>query len=261
MPSVSRKEWEQIEVERSASEASHIDKRALVSNEKQIVRYLDPPLDTYYPLEYSFHLLGAIKGKNVLEYGCGDGVNSVILARREANLISLDISYDLINVARHRVGLDKPDSNVKFVVGSAHDLPIADESIDIVFGMAILHHLDLAPSSKEVYRVLKKGGRAIFQEPIRNSKLMRFVRNLIPFQHADVSPFERPLTDAELNDYARAFSDCKVRSFSLPFVNLIEVMGLPESLHARAIRIDRTLLDQSPFLENYASVKVYELLK
>ena len=261
MPNVNRREWEQVEVERSSAEASHISKRALVPNEKQVVRYLDPPPDTCYPLEYSFHLLGEVAGKRVLEYGCGDGLNTVVLARRKADLISLDISADLIKVARMRVGFDTPDSRVKFVVGSAHDLPIPDESIDIVFGMAILHHLDLAASSAEVYRVLKKGGRAIFQEPIRNSKLMGFVRKLIPFQQADLSPFERPLTDAELADYARAFSGCKVRSFSLPFVNLIEVMGLPQSLFESAIRIDRTLLDSSLLLQNYATVKVYEISK
>lgn len=261
MPNVNRREWEQVEVARSSAEASHIDKRALVPNEKQIVRYLDPPSDTRYPLEYSFHLLGEITGKRVLEYGCGDGLNTVVLARRKANLISLDISSELIKVARMRVDIDTPHSGVKFVVGSAHDLPIPDESIDVVFGMAILHHLDLAASSAEVYRVLRKGGRAIFQEPIRNSKLMAFLRKLIPFQQADLSPFERPLTDVELADYARPFSGCTVRTFSLPFVNLIEVMGLPQSLYESAIKIDRSLLDSSLFLQNYATVKVYEMSK
>jgi ubiquinone/menaquinone biosynthesis C-methylase UbiE len=261
MPNVSKREWEQIEVERSSAEASHIDERALAPNEKQIARYLDPPSETYYPLEYSFHLLGEVQGKRLLEYGCGDGLNTVVLTRRRADVISLDISDDLINVARRRVGLSTPDSSVKFVVGSAHDLPIADESIDIVFGMAILHHLDLPASSAEVYRVLKKGGRAIFQEPIRNSRLMAFLRNLIPFQQADLSPFERPLTDAELATYAEAFSSCKVRSFSLPFVNLIEVLGLPSWIYERAVTIDRTFLDNFSFLQNYATVKVYEISK
>ena len=43
----------------------------------------------------------------------------------------------------------------------SHELPLEDESVDVVFGMAILHHLDLQLASDEVFRVLKKGGRVV----------------------------------------------------------------------------------------------------
>jgi SAM-dependent methyltransferase len=131
----------------------------------------------------------------------------------------------------------------------------------VVFGMAILHHLDLDLASKEVFRVLKKGGKAIFLEPVRNSKLMWFIRNLIPYQQPDVSPFERPLTDKELQDFAKDFTSYKTRAFNLPFVNLIEVFGLSDKTLFPAIRLDGKILKNFSFLSFYATMRVIELIK
>src|SRR5262249_22074340 len=133
-------------------------------------RYMAPPADTCYPLEYAYHLLGDARGKQVLDYGCGDGIHALTLARRGARVKSLDISPELIAIARRRLHINGIDASVEFIVGSAHEIPLPDESVDVVFGIAILHHLDLALSAREVYRVLKPGGRAIFQEPVRNSR-------------------------------------------------------------------------------------------
>ena len=110
----------------------------------------------------------------------------------------IDISEDLLRLARRRLSVSGRDGGATFIAGSAHDMPFPDNSIDVVFGIAILHHLDLDLVSREVRRVLKPGGRAIFQEPVRNSPIVRFVRSLIPYRAPDISPYERPLTDEEL---------------------------------------------------------------
>jgi predicted RNA methylase len=77
--------WERAEVERSAFEASHINETALLADDEDLKRYMDPPADTCYPLEYAYHLLGDARGKLVLDYGCGDGIHTLTLARRESN--------------------------------------------------------------------------------------------------------------------------------------------------------------------------------
>jgi ubiquinone/menaquinone biosynthesis C-methylase UbiE len=185
----------------------------------------------------------------------------LIAARGAKKVIGVDISPELVRIGEKRLALHGLSENTELRVGSAHELPIEDESIDVVFGKTILHHLNLELASKEVFRVLKKGGKAIFLEPVRNSKFVRFARNLIPYQAPDVSPYERPLTDAELEKFAAAFSAYRSRAFSIPFVNLINVLGLPESLLHRAIRLDGKILKLAPFLKNYASVRVIEIKK
>jgi hypothetical protein len=87
------------------------------------------------------------------------------------------------------------------------------------------------------------------------------LRKLIPYQAPDVSPFERPLTDDELREFAKDFSDYRSRAFSLPFVNLIEVLGLPEKVLYSAIKADREILKNIKFLNYYASVRVIEMTK
>jgi SAM-dependent methyltransferase len=262
MSSPTLTEWERIEAERSAVEASHIDTARLAANEKQLARYLNPPAGTCYPLEYSYHLLGDVRGKVVLEYGCGDGLNTLALARRGARVKALDISPELIDVARRRLRINNADSDVEFIVGSAHDMPVEDESVDVLFGIAILHHLDLKLSAREVRRVLRKGGRAIFQEPVRNSNLVKFVRKLIPYQSPEVSPFERPLSDRELAEYAEGFSSYRSKAFTLPTTNLVNVLPpLERRLGDACHRWDAAVLRALPPLAHFATVRVVEMVK
>lgn len=255
------KVWENVETERSASEAKRHSTENLRLSGNIIKRYTQPPRETPFALEYAYHLLGDASGKTVLDYGCGSGENCVLLAQNGAEAVGVDISPDLIELAEKRVSLHGFEDRVSFRVGSAHELPFEDETFDVVFGMSILHHLDLKLSSDEVFRVLKKGGRAIFHEPVRNSKLVGFIRGLIPYQEPDISPFERPLTDRELSDYAGKFSEYHSRAFSLPFVNLIEVLGMSESLHHKAIKFDGKLLKSVSFLNYYATIRVVEMVK
>ena len=255
------KKWESVEVERSASEAKRKEAEDLRIADDIIERYQNPPADTFYSLEYAYHLLGDVSGKTVLDYGCGLGDNSVLVAKHGAKVIGVDISPELIELAEKRLVQHNLSDSADFRVGSAHELPLENESVDVVFGMAILHHLDLKLASDEVFRVLKKGGRAIFLEPVRNSKFIKFVRNLIPYEQPDVSPFERPLTDAELREFAVKFTNYKSRAFSLPFVNLTEVLRLPDSIQHKATKIDGKILQKAEFLNYYASVRVIEMTK
>src|SRR4051812_37789049 len=112
------KQWEQVEIERSASEASHVDDTYLVYHEGHMARYQDPPADTCYPLEYCYHLLGDVRGKRVLDFGCGSGENTILLSRRGAHVYAMDISESLIKVARQRLAINGFGSDVRFLCSS-----------------------------------------------------------------------------------------------------------------------------------------------
>lgn len=77
----------------------------------------------------------------------------------------------------------------------AHKLDFADASFDMVFGVAILHHLDFALAMREIHRVLRKGGKIVFMEPLRHNPVARLVRWFTP--HAR-TPDELPLGRPEL---------------------------------------------------------------
>jgi SAM-dependent methyltransferase len=133
--------------------------------------------------------------------------------------------------------------------------------VDVVFGIAILHHLDLRRVVAETHRILAPGGRGIFQEPVRNSKVIRAVRAMIPYRAPDVSPFERPLTDGELRQFAASFRALRTRAFTLPHVSVATVVPALRRLIHPFHRIDGMALRAFPWLAPYAGIRVIELVK
>jgi ubiquinone/menaquinone biosynthesis C-methylase UbiE len=252
--------WERAEIARSSVEATLTADQALRVSATTFERYAHPPRDTAYPLEYAYHQLGDVTGKRVVDFGCGSGANSVLLADRGAHVWGIDISEELLRLAERRLEVNGR-SGVTFIAGSAHDLPFPDASIDVVFGIAILHHLDLGLVSREIRRVLKPGGRAIFQEPVRNSALIRFARSLVPYRAPDISPYERPLTDEELRRFSSGFSQSSARAFALPHVQIGQVLPAVRNHWRKLYAWDRALLHAFPRLARYASIRVISLTK
>ena len=257
----SMQQWERAEIARSAVEAELTPDETLRVPRDIYARYVSPPADTAYPLEFAFHLLGGVRGKRILDLGCGSGGNTALLVNRGAHVWGIDISEDLLRLGRRRLTVSGCPGEATFVAGSAHDMPFPDASIDVVFGMAILHHVDLDLVAREVLRVLKPGGRAIFQEPVRNSAVLGFLRRLVPYHAPDISPFERPLTDEELRRFAGGFSRCEARAFELPPVQVGRVLRRPGDRCHALYEWDRRLLRAAPWLARYASIRVISLTK
>jgi len=247
-------ERDRAEIERSASEASKIVLKPL--DRAQIERYLNPPADTPYGLEYAFHLLGDVRGKTVVDLGCGTGENIVPMLERGARVIAMDISPDLIAIAEKRL----TDANLEasVMVGSAYETGLPDESVDIIFCMALIHHLDIKIVRNEMWRVLRKNGAIILKEPVRFSRGYAWVRSLLPAAE-DISEYEHPLTREEWAIMIQPFKVEDTRYFRLPFVPLISRV-LP-SKSVAAMRASNRILQRWPVTERYATGVVAKLLK
>jgi ubiquinone/menaquinone biosynthesis C-methylase UbiE len=257
----SMQQWERAEIARSSVEATLTPDEALSVSASTFARYQRPPAGTAYPLEYAYYQLGDVIGKRVVDFGCGSGANTALLTGRGAHVWGIDISEDLLRLGQRRLTVSGRKGAATFMASSAHDLPFPDNSIDVVFGIAILHHLDLDLVSREVRRVLKPGGRAIFKEPVRNSAILRFLRSLVPYRAPDISPYERPLTDAELARFAEGFNTWSVRAFGLPHVQVGQVLPIVKNYWRALYESDRRILDRLPWLSRYASIRVISLTK
>lgn len=243
-------ERDRAEVKRSAEEAR---KTLLVPSE--VERYLTPRPDSLFPLEYAFHLLGDVRGKTVLDLGCGTGENILPLVKRGAHVIGIDISPDLIALAERR--LRESGSQAVLKVGSAYETGIPSESVDAIFCMSLVHHLDIAVVCEEMQRILTKSGFVVLKEPIRLSKTYGRLRSLLP-SHADVSDYEHPLTSAELAILTERFQATGIRYFRLPFVALV-LRTFPVPVRRMAWKVSDWMLRNWTFTETYATAVAMKL--
>ncbi len=246
-----RTQRDQAEIQRSAMEAAKVGLTPI-----EVERYLDPPANTPFGLEYAYYLLGNIAGKTVLDFGCGSGENLIPLIRRGANVIGIDISPDLIKIAEARLANAGLKATLK--VASAYETGLGDESIDVVFCMALLHHLELPKVRDEVYRILRPGGLFILKEPIRFSRLMAFLRGFFPPPKGDISEFEHPMTHQEVALVTRPFTIVAEQDFRLPFVPLLARW---RTLRKKVWTTDRWILNHFPVLGHFATGKVMCLTK
>jgi SAM-dependent methyltransferase len=242
---------EQNEVARSASEASKI-----VIKPVRFERYLNPPVGTPFPLEYSFHLLGDARGRTVLDLGCGSGEETIPLVHRGARVIGIDISPDLIAIARRR--LDEANLDAEVRVGSAYDTELPSESVDVIFSMSLVHHLELPRVRDEMLRVLRPGGFVVLKEPIRFSGGYARLLSFLP-KHEDISEYEHPLTVPEFEIFQQGFQSEGLRFFRLPLVPLVQRSAPAVSRYA--FRFSNFLMTRFPAISRYATVVVVRLRK
>jgi 2-polyprenyl-3-methyl-5-hydroxy-6-metoxy-1,4-benzoquinol methylase len=181
--------------------------------EVDIDRYLNPPAATVHYLEYGFHLLGDLRGKTVLDVGCGSGQNLIPLLCRGATVIGIDLSPELITLAKERLARQGVQADLR--VGSAYQTGLPNNSIDVVFCKGVAHHLDVAIFNAELRRVLACNGRIIFSEPIRFSQGYAALRALLPSRGLN-SEYEHPLTRQEMSIFTSGFCLDQLRYFRLP---------------------------------------------
>jgi 2-polyprenyl-3-methyl-5-hydroxy-6-metoxy-1,4-benzoquinol methylase len=100
-------------------------------------------------------------GMTVLELGCGTGYFTRELARCGADIVAVDVSPELLEIAR----ADCPAENVRYEIQNACSLGYGEGVFDSVVGSSVLHHLEINDALGGVYRVLKSGGTIYFTEP------------------------------------------------------------------------------------------------
>ena len=126
-------------------------------------------------------------GMTVLELGCGTGSFTQELARSGADVVAIDVSPELLEIAK----ANSSASNVRYEIQNAYDLKYAGAIFDSVVGSSVLHHLEIEAALRQVYRVLKPGGAIYFTEPNMLNPQIAIQKN-IPWikQHLGDSPDE-----------------------------------------------------------------------
>jgi len=124
-------------------------------------------IDTSCPEPDIYNRLLSLDNKHILELGCGsaDKTRNIATSGNGRKITALEVDE-----IAHQKNLQITDlPNVTFGLSGAQDIPLDDESVDVVFMFKSLHHvpLDLMQTSmQEIRRVLRPGGLAYISEPV-----------------------------------------------------------------------------------------------
>jgi len=109
-----------------------------------------------------FRILGEVKGKRILDAGCGNGYLCRLLSKKDAEVVGVDISKKFIEIAE---SIEKKEPmGVEYYVGSICDLSMFKDGVfDAIVSNIVLCDLqDIEQALKELHRVLTVGGKLVF---------------------------------------------------------------------------------------------------
>ncbi len=113
--------------------------------------------NAYLEVPATLSLLKNIKGKKVLDLGCGTGRHTLKIKKKGAKVWGIDLSQKMIEIAKKEI------KDVDFRVGSVYKLPYKSNFFDVVMAGLVIHYFkDLDKAFREIRRVLKKNGLFIF---------------------------------------------------------------------------------------------------
>lgn len=202
--------------------------------------------------KHMFDFLGPLEGKTIIDLGCGYNPTPIYFALGgAAKVIACDVSPRAIEFVDKLASEFGVQDRVVRYCGPAKDLPCNDGSVDLVHGEAVLHHLDLDVAGTHLSRVLKKGGRAAFKDPLGHNPLLEFARDYLPYSWKHpVKGTDRPLRFSEIARFGRYFSKCEARGYGLFSMVAVYFSSRRNSwAHSMALRIDEPILRGIPFLQ------------
>lgn len=121
-----------------------------------------------HELEFRLQLVGALAGQRVLDVGCGDGTQAVLLARLGARVTGLDVSPRSVELAVARAALNGVESRCDFICSPIETATVARQAFDVIWGDGILQYLrdDLRPVLLRVLSWARRGAVVVFSEPV-----------------------------------------------------------------------------------------------
>ena len=210
----------------STSNTINVDPAELAKFSDLAHRWWDPesefrPLHELNPLRLHWiDQQAELKGKHVLDVGCGGGILADSMARKGADVLGIDLAGKSLKVAQlHALEASTPNIHYREVAVEvlAAERP---QSFDVVTCMEMLEHVpDPASVVKACAQLVKPGGWVFFSTLNRNAKAWllavvgaEYVLNMLPRGTHDYRKFIQP---AELAAWCR-----------LPGLNLVEIKGM-----------------------------------
>ena len=153
---------------------------------------------------------GDVRGKRVMDYGCGAAEGGVFLAKLGAKVTAVDVSAGMLETAlrlarHHGVEIDTR-------VVTSDRIPADTDEFDLVYGNGVLHHAPLDTAIPELARVLRPGGKGCFIEPLPYNPAINVYRRVAKEVRTED---EKPLSFGDIRRFEANFARVEHQEFWL----------------------------------------------
>lgn len=184
--------------------------------------------------------LGDIKGKTLLDVGCGLGEASVYFALQGASVTSMDISDGMLDATRRlseRYGVV-----VKTHQSAAEELLLApDEKFDVIYAGNLLHHVDILRTVKLLKPHLAPGGMLVTWDPLAYNPAINVYRSIATEVRTDD---EHPLKWADITDIKALFPRVETRYFWLTTLVIFLAMAVLQRRNPNKERFWKAVVEE-----------------
>ena len=192
------------------------------------------------------------KGHSVLDYGCGNGMHSILPARLGAKVTGIDISKESLNLARKLAARERVE--ITFLRMDCEALTFPDNSFDYIFDGGTFSSLNIKKAIPELARVLKPDGALLAIETLGHNPLMnlkRYINKLLGRRTGWAVKHIFKITDLDM--MKSYFGSVEAHYFNLISLIAFPFLSLTGGvIFLRALEKIDLLLLKIPFLQKYA---------
>ncbi len=189
--------------------------------------------------------LGNLKGKRLLDLGCGAGENSVYFALKGAHCIAADYSTGMLENAQMLA--QKHGVEIETTCMNAEAIDFPDNTFDCVYAANLLHHVRPEIALREMHRICKPGGKVCFWDPLKHNPIIGVYRRMATEVR---SKDETPLSIGFVKKVDELFSHVAYETFWLFTLWIFLRFYLIEGVSPNQERYWKKIIYDEPRLRN-----------
>jgi SAM-dependent methyltransferase len=180
-----------------------------------------------------------LKGKRLLDVGCGLGEASVYFARLGAQVTSLDLSEGMLQCTK-KLSLQN-GVEVETHKASAESFDLGERKFDLIYVGNLFHHVDIEDTIIKIKRHLAPNGRLLSWDPVAYNPLINIYRRIATDTR---TPDEHPLRKSDVEIFEKHFAKVNVRFFWLTTLVIFILMFAVQRRNPNKERFWKKVVDE-----------------